>query len=36
MKAMSAELDRLIMGCAVDAEPLDQCTILMALQDKPH
>ena len=36
MKAMSAELDRLIMGCAVDAKPLDQCSILLALEDKPQ
>lgn len=32
MKAMSATLDKLIMGCAIDAQPVDQCTILSSLK----
>lgn len=36
MKAMSAALDELITGCNVDAEPVDQCTILSSLEGAPH
>ena len=36
MKAMSAALDGLIMGCAVDAAPVDQCTILSSLKGEQH
>lgn len=36
MKAMSATLDALITGCNVDAQPLDQCSILSSLEGAPH
>lgn len=32
MKAMSATLDQLIVGCNVDTQPVDQCTILSTLK----
>lgn len=36
MKAMSAALDGLIVGCEVGAEPVAQCTILSSLKGEPH
>lgn len=36
MKAMSAMLDKLIMGCTIDTQPVDQCTILASLNGKSH
>ncbi len=36
MKAMSSALDALITGCNVDAQPVDQCTILTALEGVQH
>lgn len=36
MKAMSATLDKLITGCAIDTQPVDQCTILASLKGKSH
>ena len=32
MKEMSAALDGLITGCAMDADPVDKCTILSSLK----
>ncbi len=36
MKEMSAALDTLIIGCHADAQPVDQCTILSALEGVRH
>lgn len=36
LRAMSGMLDGLIMGCAMDADPLDQCTILASLKGERH
>lgn len=39
MKAMSKALDRLIADCADEAQPVDECTILAALEqvgDRAH
>ena len=36
MKAMSATLDKLIIGCAIDIEPVAQCTILSSLKGESH
>ncbi len=36
MQAMSSALDALITGCKVDAQPVDQCTILSALEGVPR
>ncbi|MCU6435252.1 heavy metal-responsive transcriptional regulator [Undibacterium sp. Jales W-56] len=36
LQAMSATLDHLIIGCAVDAESVDKCTILSSLKGQEH
>lgn len=36
MRAMSATLDKLILGCAIDTRPVDECTILSSLKGQPH
>lgn len=36
LKAMSSMLDGLITGCTVEADPIDQCTILSSLKGRQH
>jgi DNA-binding transcriptional MerR regulator len=36
MKAMSSTLDQSIAGCAIDLQPVAQCTILSSLKGKSH